>query len=200
MGRITANCGGIYVPRTFELDFDNVMHMPQEKWEQIQNILKKLAHYEDLEERIEKLFDGKIPLNEAVEEIEKKVHGEEVFRYSRILTNAEAEKWDKWLDLEEQGRLIELPCKVGDDVYFIPSKTNYKLNVLNHLEENNRVYHQKIERITIAKKYYIVECDADREYGTGRYFINDSFGETWFLTKEEALAKLEELKGGETDE
>ena len=95
-------------------------------------------------------------------------------------------------DLEEQGRLIELPCKVGDDVYFIPSKTNYKLNVLNHLEENNRVYHQKIERITIAKKYYIVECDADREYGTGRYFIKDSFGETWFLTKEEAEAKLKE--------
>lgn len=65
--------------------------------------MRELQHYKDLEERIEKLFDGKISLNEAVEEIEKKVHGEEVFRYSRILTNAEAEKWDKWLDLEEQG-------------------------------------------------------------------------------------------------
>lgn len=81
-------------------------------YDDFQKLAQKLAHYEDLEERIEKLFDGKISLNEAVEEIEKKVHGEEVFRYSRILTNAEAEKWDKWLDLEEQGRLIEVvKCK-----------------------------------------------------------------------------------------
>lgn len=121
--------------------------------------------------------------------------GEECLLYKNCFSRQMFERLQHYEDLEEQGRLIELPCKVGDDVYFIPSKTNYKLNVLNHLEENNRVYHQNIERITIAKKYYIVECDADREYGTGRYFINDSFGETWFLTKEEAEAKLEELKG-----
>lgn len=47
-------------------------------------------------------------------------------------------------DLEEQGLLLKLPCKIGDDVYQIPSKVNYDLNVLSKHEENNRVYHQKV--------------------------------------------------------
>lgn len=37
-----------------------------------------------------------------------------------------AEKLAEYEDLEEQGRLIKLPCKVGDDVYYIlgiPNKT-----------------------------------------------------------------------------
>ena len=39
-------------------------------------------------------------------------YGEEKLDYARILTNAEAEKWDKWKDLEKQGRLIEvIRCK-----------------------------------------------------------------------------------------
>ena len=100
-------------------------------------------------------------------------------------------------DLEEQGRLIELPCKVGDDVYFIPSKTNYELNVLNHYEENNRVYHQKIARITITKDHWYAECDKFVEYSLNRIFLDCFFGESWFLTKEEAEAKLKELKGEE---
>ena len=30
---------------------------------------------------------------------------------------------------------VVLPCKIGDDVYIIPSKTNFKLNVLAGLEK-----------------------------------------------------------------
>ena len=79
---------------------------------------RKLAHYEDLEEQLEKLYGGKMPLDEVVENLNRIVQsGEEKLDYARILTNAEAEKWDKWKDLEEQGRLIELPCLPNEEVW-----------------------------------------------------------------------------------
>lgn len=78
----------------------------------------KLAHYEDLEEQLEKLYGGKMPLDEVVENLNRIVqNGEEKLDYARILTNAEAEKWDKWKDLEKQGRLIELPCLPDEEVW-----------------------------------------------------------------------------------
>lgn len=78
----------------------------------------KLAHYEDLEEQLEKLYGGKMPLDEVVENLNRIVqNGEERLDYARILTNAEAEKWDKWKDIEKQGRLIELPCLPNEEVW-----------------------------------------------------------------------------------
>lgn len=41
--------------------------------------------------------------------------GENSYNYKNLLL----EKLGKYEDLEEQGRLIKLPCKVGDDVYYI---------------------------------------------------------------------------------
>lgn len=80
--------------------------------------IQKLAHYEDLEEQLENLYGGKMPLDKVVENLNKIVqNGEEKLDYARILTNAEAEKWDKWLDLEEADRLIELPCKPDEPVW-----------------------------------------------------------------------------------
>ena len=79
----------------------------------IDKAICKLAHYEDLEEQLEKLYGGKMPLGKVVENLNRIVqNGEEKLDYARILTNAEAEKWDKWKDLEEQGRLAEvIRCK-----------------------------------------------------------------------------------------
>ena len=100
-------------------------------------------------------------------------------------------------DLEEQGLLWRLPCKIGDDVYFIPSKVNFELNILNGYGENNRVYHQKIKRITLVGKSWYVECDKDIEYGTNRIHVARFFKKTWFLSQEEAEAALEKMKGEE---
>lgn len=96
---------------------------------------------------------------------------------------------------EEQGLLLRLPCKVGDDVYKIPSKVNYDLNVLSRHEENNRVYHQKISRIVLEDGHWYVELDKDIEYGTGRICIDTFFGETWFLTRTEAEEALRRMEG-----
>lgn len=67
--------------------------------------------------------------------------------------------------LEEQGRLIKLPCKVGTDVYYIlgiPNETPCTINKC------------------------VFELSDIHE-----------IGKTLFLTREEAEAKLEELRGGE---
>ena len=84
-----------------------------EEHEQLAEWLEELKRYKDLEEQLEKLYDGKMPLGKVVENLNRIVqNGEEKLDYARILTNAEAEKWDKWKDLEEQGRLAEvIRCK-----------------------------------------------------------------------------------------
>ena len=97
-------------------------------------------------------------------------------------------------DLEEQGLLVRLPCKVGDDVYIIPSPTNLRLNILAGYEENNRVYHQHVRSITFTDGHWY--ATSREEYGIySEKVLNDiAFGTTWFLTREEAEKKLEEMK------
>lgn len=84
--------------------------------------------------------------------------------------------------LEEQGRLVKLPCKVGDTVYAI-------------------VYDYEVEQYAI-KKSEIIEV---RENINGIFFVSlinkpafkfNDFGKTVFLKKSEAEAKLKELRGG----
>lgn len=96
-------------------------------------------------------------------------------------------------DAEEHGLLVKLPCGIGADIYYIPSKVNFDLNVLHHQEENNKVYHQNVVSITYTRNGWYLECDKNIEYGTDGIFLDKMFGETWFLTEkdaENALAKL----------
>ena len=74
-----------------------------------QDLIEKLAHYEDLEDQLEKLYGGKLSLDDVVNNLNRIVqNGEEKLDFARILTNSEAEKWDYWKDLEEQGKLMEV--------------------------------------------------------------------------------------------
>lgn len=66
-------------------------------------------------------------------------------------------------DLEEQGRLLKLPCKIGDDVYYI-------LGIPNE-----------------------TPCTIDK--CTFKLSDINKIGKTLFLTREEAEAKLKELRG-----
>ena len=82
----------------------------------------------------------------------------------------------EYQSLEEQGRLIKLPCKVGDTVYVIVGE---KISV------------QKIQRATTDSEMRIEFCTKRRG------FALFDIGKTVFLTKSEAEAKLEELRGAE---
>lgn len=96
-------------------------------------------------------------------------------------------------DAEEQGIFKILPVTIGSDVYFIPSKVNYDLNVLSKHEENNRVYHQKVENIVFNKRGWYLECDKNLEYGVDRILVDKLYQETWFTSQEAATQALSEL-------
>ena len=98
-------------------------------------------------------------------------------------------------DAEEQGLLLRLLCGIGTDIYYIPSEKNFRLNLLDGHGEENRVFHQTVDRITFGKNGWYMECYSDLEYGTGRILLDTSYGVTWFLTSEEAEAKLKEMEG-----
>lgn len=79
-------------------------------------------------------------------------------------------------DLEEQGRLVKLPCKVGDTIYGLHKAMVCELDT---------------ETIGISKMpsgeiLYLID---------GWELDKGDFGKTVFLTKAEAEAKLKELRG-----
>lgn len=82
-------------------------------------------------------------------------------------------------DLEEQGRLVVLPCKVGDTFFDVSEFVNG--------DEYPEMYEDKVRYIELQK---------DRETGElvfcieGIDFRYDDFGKTVFLTREEAEAAL----------
>ena len=103
--------------------------------------------------------------------------------------------WSKLADYEdkqEQGLLWELPVAIDTEVYFTPSEKMYELNLICN-KKGNRVYYQKVKRITIGQNGWYLECDKDVEYGTGKILLPSDYKKTWFLTRseaEEALAKM----------
>ena len=96
-----------------------------------------------------------------------------------------AEKLKYYEDLAEQGRLIELPCAVGDIVYEVQ-------------EIRKRI--QEYTVISIHYSYSSILIGWEIKDGNGIYsnlngFEASAIGKTVFLTKEEAEAKLKELRG-----
>lgn len=97
-------------------------------------------------------------------------------------------------DLEERGLLLRLPCGIGADIYFVPSRTNFKLNILQDYPQSNRVYHQTVERITFTENGWYLECDKNIDYAIDRTFSCGLYKEIWFTSREEAEQKLKEME------
>lgn len=87
-------------------------------------------------------------------------------------------------ELEEQGRLIELPCAIGDTVWRLHSGEIKECKV--------SMLQQKVDKSWKVRISYPFNHRDDKKL--------DDLGNTWFLTKEEALAKLKELEEGGTDD
>ena len=88
-------------------------------------------------------------------------------------------------DLDEQGRLVKLPCKVGDTVYVPTRDFISELRIVHiSISKNNTFFHWMLN---------------DGIYQNLDGFSVDKIGKTVFLTKSEAEAKLKELRGGENE-
>lgn len=89
-------------------------------------------------------------------------------------------------DLEEQGLLLRLPCKVGDVVYIVDYKYECDCNYdcvefdIYKCEANIRCEHE-------YKIYKVIATKFQKQ-------MVPLFGKTVFLTKEEAEAKLKEME------
>ena len=95
---------------------------------------------------------------------------------------------------EEQGLLVRLPCKVGDDVYIIPSPSVYGLNIINGYENLNRVYHQHVGSITFADSHWYATSREEYKVYSEKVLNDIAFGITWFTDREEAEKKLKEME------
>lgn len=111
----------------------------------------------------------------------------------------EHEQLAEWLEqlkeyqkLDEQGRLIKLPCKVGDKLYYIDSYYNTVVPV--RLDE---VITQFVGINNYAYQYNCCSFDGCGDVYEEYEFDNNDFGKTVFLTKSEAEVKLKELRGEE---
>ena len=94
-------------------------------------------------------------------------------------------------DLEEQGRLIKLPCKIGDIIYRVNAGAKEPVIKMIVLQVNYKQLRE--DRIIIR-----IDAMNDNDMGESCYLLED-FGKNVFLTKSEAEAKLKELRGGEND-
>lgn len=88
--------------------------------------------------------------------------------YGRIQVGNAVEKLAEYEDLEEQNRLIKLPCALGDMVYVL------RLDNTAYMMNNEKVWE------IVEDKFEI--------------FHFDSIGKTVFLTREAAEAALKELE------
>lgn len=99
-------------------------------------------------------------------------------------------------DLEEQGKLKKMPCKVGDTVWVVTSP----FNVFDDIEYDENMKDEVYESYVSSVSFY--ECGEQyRLYAKatnhfiGAYFRKCDFGKTVFFTRSEAEAKLKELRG-----
>lgn len=87
----------------------------------------------------------------------------------------DAEKFVKWKGLEEQGKLLRLPCKVGDTLYFPYIDDVTKEKVISE------------EEVTEIGLYYRV--------GNGELSSCKEIGDIIFTTQEQSELALKEMEG-----
>lgn len=133
--------------------------------------------------------------------------GENSYDYKNLLL----EKLGGYEDLEEQGRLVKLPCKVGDTYYSIEVNTD-SCEECNFFQKgyycddwcNNKSVRDENGDTLINPQYSDETFCKNHFYEINKccfknideiFNLRERFGKTVFLTEPEAEAKLKELRG-----
>lgn len=147
------------------------------------DLREHLKKYEDLEDRLQAVYgncDGL--LEKVVEHLEQHrgVDFTSPATKARMLTDEDVDRWEEYKTLEEQGKLLKLPCKMGDITYWISGQDEYG-NKIPSIRKNNPVI-----GIAVQEDGFYILCDGDDEY--------QKVGERWsLLTREDAEDTLKEL-------
>ena len=106
-----------------------------------------------------------------------------------------ATKLKEYEDLEEQGRLIKLPCKVGDTVW--------QIMVVGVQGKNIKygIFKAVVTKISVDYQMnFLLSTITEDEERYRNEVTSTAIGDTMFFTKSEAEAKLKELRGEENDQ
>ena len=117
----------------------------------------------------------RLTLDEAIKHCEEKADctqcGEEHRQLAEWLRELQ-----KYQDLKEQGRVVELPCKIGDTVWDI----RWWDDTTETRVIDGKTYFRRVMKHKVTKSKF-------------KLFDYDNFGKTVFLTKKEAEAALKEV-------
>ena len=137
---------------------------------------------ERLTERYKDPIANTVLIKECGDKLCKNICDDIEYDCSKCGLEKALEKLADYEDLEEQGLLVRLPCKVGDIMFRINKGAK------------NPIIELTVTQINITRRSYNLEV-IDRDCGELMCFKND-IGKTIFLTREEAEKKLEEMEKG----
>lgn len=135
---------------------------------------------ERLTERYKDPIANTVLIKECGDKLCKNICDDIEYDCSKCGLEKALEKLADYEDLEEQGLLVRLPCKVGDIMFRINKGAK------------NPIIELTVTQINITRRSYNLEV-IDRDCGELMCFKND-IGKTIFLTREEAEKKLEEME------
>jgi len=134
--------------------------------------IDRLAAYEDIGLEPEEVANGLKAIRQALAlSLELQVY-HEIGTHDHLRELVQAEK---------EGRLVMLPCKVGEPAHWV---------------HNDTITDCKISRIQINRNGLYICLRSKVSHGAFRI---ESIGRNIFLTREEAEAALDAQKGGKTD-
>lgn len=159
------------------------------KWKNTRyEVLQKLADYEDLEERLNKVYgdcDGLLLRVVSMLEKHPNIDMANNTLKSRLLTDEDVDKWEEYKQSEEQGRLVKLP--LADDKAERRECVHTKATC-HHKE--CKCSECPLTELFCDEFYKAIDRCYEEAYASG-CLAGIELGES------EAEAKLKELRGGE---
>lgn len=139
-------------------------------------------------------FEETIKTAESLMEVENNIFKWDVIRHLRDFAETYRDQLKEYQQLEEQGRLLTLPCKIGDSLYWIDDEDddgNKGLCIKQYNED------EKVQAIGIDKDGDIFAMIGIDEFTTVPATIGSQYA---LLTLEDANKMLAEMKKNESEE
>ena len=91
--------------------------------------------------------------------------------------------------------IIEVPIRIGDKIFVVPTIDEFKSNVLNKKEENNKVVEQIVSSIQWWNndEYFVFTNNNENKHSSTNQH------NTWFVDEEWANWKLDRIKEKQWD-